>query len=143
MSINLSISSLFKKEKDSSSNKSLIESDIEEKGVINCINHVKYLNERLEYSSFPEESFHCLTTAGPQLHLMKGVVCKNNPITVLCPILAKGIVCSRGNGMGISRTPYRPKLLMKNHGNPNLQLWRCEGCPNILLKVNLHETSLT
>ena len=58
---------------------------------------------------------------------MKGVVCPNSSITVLCPILAKGMICSRGTGPAMRRKPYRSKLLLKNHANPNLQLLSCKG----------------
>ena len=102
-------------------------------------NYGEYL-ERPMNSSFLKDSSFYSTVAGAQVQLVKGVVCRNSPITVLCPILAKGIICNRGTGPGSSGMPYRPKLLVKNHGNPNLQLWSCEGCKDVLIKVNLNET---
>ncbi|MBN1618152.1 hypothetical protein JW887_02300 [Candidatus Dojkabacteria bacterium] len=130
MSINLSVDSLFNKVKDSSSNQSIIESDIEKKGILS------------ENSILPEERLLCSPEESSHVYLVKGVVCHNNPITVLCPILAKGIICSRGTGPAMRRKPYRPKLLLKNHANPNLQLWSCKGCKDILLKINARAISL-
>ena len=69
------------------------------------------------------------------IRLVKGVVLRNSPLQVLCPTLAKGIGCSRGAGSRRFREPYRPKLLVKNHGDPGLQLWFCEGCSHFLLRV--------
>lgn len=135
MSINLSSASLNKKVKDTSSNQSVIESDIEKNGVINCIDDVEYLVEGPKKSLFLEERLGS-TEESNIILLVKGVVCYNSPIIVLCPILAKGINCSRGTGSAMRGKPYRPKLLLKNHANPNLQLWYCEGCKDILLKVN-------
>ena len=136
MSINHSLVSLFKKVKDSSSNQSIIESNVEKKGVTKCIDNVECLTERPKSSLFPEERFLCSTEASAHIHLVKGVICHNRPITVLCPILAKGIICSRGTGPAMRGKSYRPHLVLKNHSNPNLQLWSCEGCKDILLKVN-------
>jgi hypothetical protein len=70
------------------------------------------------------------------IRLVKGVVKVNPHLQVLCPVLASGQDCRRGfkNYKG---KYHRPKLLVKNHGNPGLQLWMCEGCNHFLLRVNL------
>ena len=128
MKITLSLTDLLKKEKDSGSNQQM--SELEKK------DHPEYLVEPPKSILCPEEHLF-LTEASAHVHLVKGVVCHNNPITVLCPILAKGIICSRGTGPSMRGTPYRPKLLMKNHANPSLQLWGCEGCKDILIRVRL------
>ena len=144
MSISLSLVSVLKKIKDPSSNQPISESDKEEKGSTTCVHHFEYLVERPKNTSFPEEHLLCSTVAGAHIHLVKGVVRRNSPITVLCPTLAKGIICSRGTGPGMRGIPYRPKLLVKNHSNPNLQLWMCQGCKDkFLLRVNVVEFSLT
>lgn len=114
------------------------ESDILENWVMKRFNHAEYL-ERPMNSSFLKESSLYSTVARAEVQLVKGVVCRDNPITVLCPILAMGIICHKGTGRGSSGMTYRPKLLVKNYGNPNLQLWSCEGCKDFLLKVNLNE----
>jgi hypothetical protein len=37
-------------------------------------------------------------------------------------------------------SPFRPELLIKNFGDPDLQLWSCEGCRDeFLLRVNIKE----
>ena len=77
------------------------------------------------------------------IKLVKGVVRVNPHVRVLCPTLAKGQICRKGkqkkNGI-----PYRPKLLVKNHGSPGLQLWSCEGCKDkFLLRANLNEAFLS
>jgi hypothetical protein len=68
------------------------------------------------------------------IRLVKGTVKRNPHTRVLCPTLAQGGVCHRGG-----KHPYqwlRPKLLIKNYGNPRLQLWMCEGCRDkFLLRV--------
>ena len=101
------------------------------------------LVERPANSLFHEEHLLCSTEESAHIHLVKGFVCHNSPITVLCPILAKGIICTRGTGPVMRGKPYRPKLLLKNHTNPNLQLWSCKGCKGILFKINLNQTSST
>jgi len=36
---------------------------------------------------------------------------------------------------------FRPKLLVKNHKDPNLQLWSCKGCEDkFLLRVDVDGT---
>ena len=94
-------------------------------------------------ASFLKEPLLCSIEASAHIRLVKGVIRRNNPITVLCPILANGIICSRGTGPVMRGKPFRPKLLVKNYGNPNIQLWSCEGCKDIFLKVNLTEPSST
>jgi len=66
------------------------------------------------------------------IKLVKGVVKVNPHLQVLCPILASGRDCRKGfkNYKG---KYHRPRLLVKNHGDPGLQLWMCEGCPDFLL----------
>jgi len=123
--------------KDSNSSQSIIEADIEKKGITRCVDDVECLAERRKNSLFPEEGFLC-SDEGAHVLLVKGVVCHDSPVTVLCPFLAKGMICSRGTGPAMRGEPYRPKLLLKNHANPNLQLWSCKGCKDILLKVNAH-----
>lgn len=75
------------------------------------------------------------------IRLVKGVVRVNPHLQVLCPTLAEGIICRKGfkNKRGVYR---RPKLLIKNHGDPRLQLWVCEGCNHFLLRVNMNDVSL-
>jgi len=71
------------------------------------------------------------------IRLVRGVVRVNPHFRVLCPTLAKGEVCRKGG-----KYPHhwhRPKLLIKNFGNPGLQLWMCEDCQNFLLGVTLNE----
>jgi hypothetical protein len=124
--------------KGSSSNQSIIESNIEKKGTTRYVDDVKCLTERRKNSLFPEEMLFCSIDEGDRVFLVKGVVCHDSPVTVLCPFLARGMICSRGTGPAMRGEPYRPKLLLKNHANPDLQLWSCEGCKDILLKVNAH-----
>ena len=31
----------------------------------------------------------------------------------------------------------RPQLLVKNHNKPDLQLWYCQGCPNVIFRVEI------
>jgi hypothetical protein len=69
------------------------------------------------------------------IRLVRGVVKKNPHVRVLCPTLANGGICHRG-GKG-SKDWLRPKLLVKNHGDPRLQLWMCKGCKDkFLLRVD-------
>ena len=69
------------------------------------------------------------------IRLVKGVVKVNPHLQVLCPTLANGGICRKGKRKK-NGTPYRPKLLVKNHGDPGLQLWMCEGCRDkFLLRV--------
>ena len=130
------------KRKDSSSYQNTIEVDTEEKDSSNFDNPLDYLTEYPNNASILEEWSVGPTIVGAHIELVKGVICRNSPIKVLCPILAKGIICSRGTGPAMSGTPYRPKLLVKNHENPNIQLWSCKGCPDFLIKVNIDENSL-
>ena len=118
-------------------NLSLVSLKKEEKCRPKCLHHFEYFPERLKKPSFPEERLLYSTVAGAHIPLVKGVIRRNSPITVLCPTLAKGIICSRGTGPAMSGKPYRPKLLVKNHSNPDLQLWSCEGCPNFLIRVKI------
>ena len=68
------------------------------------------------------------------IRLIKGIVRLNPHLQVLCPTLAAGETCHRGG-----KHPHewlRPKLLVKNYGDPSLQLWMCEGCRDkFLLRV--------
>ena len=130
--INLSIAHLFKKTKDSSR---LPNGNIEKNCVMENIGHIEYFKHPKSFS-FLKESSPYLT--GTKVHLVKGIVCSNSPITIRCPI--QGIICRRGTNPENSEKFYRPKLLVKNHGNPNLQLWSCKGCKNVLIKVNLNES---
>ena len=66
--------------------------------------------------------------------LKNGVVKVNPHLRVLCPKLAEGKDCRKGITL-VNKNPYRPKLLLKNHADPNLQLWSCEGCKEFLLRV--------
>ena len=66
--------------------------------------------------------------------LKKGIVKVNPYLRVLCPRLAEGLNCRKGITFE-NKNPYRPKLLLKNYGNPKLQLWSCECCQNFLLRV--------
>jgi hypothetical protein len=71
------------------------------------------------------------------IRLVRGVVKVNPHLQVLCPALAKGRVCRKAlkNQRGVYK---RPQLLIKNYGDPGLQLWMCEGCRDkFLLKVKL------
>jgi hypothetical protein len=68
--------------------------------------------------------------------LKKGIVKRNPHVRVLCPTLANGGICHRRGKH--PKLWFRPKLLVKNHGDPSLQLWMCEGCKDkFLLKVNV------
>jgi hypothetical protein len=70
------------------------------------------------------------------IRLVKGTVKRNPHARVLCPVLASGQDCRRGY-KGKKGTYQRPKLLVKNHGDPRLQLWMCEGCKDkFLLRVD-------
>ena len=70
------------------------------------------------------------------IRLVKGIVKVNPHFQVLCPTLANGGICHRGGKS--SKDWIRPKLLVKNHGDPSLQLWMCEGCRDkFLLRVNV------
>jgi len=74
--------------------------------------------------------------------LKEGIVKVNPHLQVLCPVLASGQDCSRGfkSRKGVY---HRPKLLVKNFGDPRLQLWMCEGCKDkFLLRANMNEVSL-
>lgn len=51
------------------------------------------------------------------IKLVKGVVKRNPHVKVLCPRLAEGD-CQRGKKTKTG-TPYRPQLLVKNHGDPD------------------------
>jgi len=81
------------------------------------------------------------TQKAEHIRLVKGTVRVNPHLRVLCPTLAKGGKCRKGKQH--KKGDYlRPKLLLKNHGDPSLQLWICEGCSNFLLRVNINEVSL-
>ena len=71
------------------------------------------------------------------IRLVKGIVKYNPHVVVLCPVLAGGGTCERG----VQRKKedwYRPKLLVRNCGDPTLQLWCCEGCEDkFLLRVKM------
>ena len=69
------------------------------------------------------------------IRLVRGVVKKNPHVRVLCPQLARGEICHRGGKH--PKDWLRPKLLVKNHGDPCLQLWMCEGCPDFLLRAKI------
>ncbi|MHC3130308.1 MAG: hypothetical protein IBV52_09565 [Candidatus Bathyarchaeota archaeon] len=70
------------------------------------------------------------------IRLVKGVVRVNPHLQVMCPRLASGENCMRGASSRRNRIPFRPRLLVKNHGDPRLQLWMCEGCKDkFLLRV--------
>jgi hypothetical protein len=69
--------------------------------------------------------------------LKKGTVKVNPHLQVLCPKLARGEGCRKGfkNYKG---KYHRPHLLIKNYGDPCLQLWSCEGCKDkFLLRVKI------
>ena len=71
------------------------------------------------------------------IRLVKGAVKVNPHLRVLCPTLAKGRICRKGKRKN-NGSPYRPELLVKNHGDPSLQLWMCEGCKDkFLLRVRV------
>jgi len=68
------------------------------------------------------------------IKLVRGIVKVNPHLKVLCPTLATGGICHRGGKH--PKDWLRPKLLVKNHGDPRLQLWMCEGCKDkFLLRV--------
>jgi len=67
----------------------------------------------------------------PHIKLMKGVAILNPHPQVLCPMLARGSSCHKHKNYIF----LRPELLVKNHADPNLQLWSCEGCKHFLLKI--------
>ena len=66
----------------------------------------------------------------------KGVVKVNFHLSVLFRKLAEGKACRKGITVE-NKNPYRPKLLLKNHANPRLQLWACEGCKEFLLRAKV------
>jgi hypothetical protein len=68
--------------------------------------------------------------------LEKGIVKRNPHVRVLCPVLASGQGCHKGFRSRKGKY-HRPGLLVKNHGDPSLQLWICEGCSYFLLRVKL------
>ena len=70
------------------------------------------------------------------IKLKKGVVKVNPHLRVLCPRLAEGKACRKGITLE-NKNPYRPKLLLKNQGEPRLQLWSCEGCLGFLLRAKI------
>ena len=68
--------------------------------------------------------------------LKEGIVKVNPHLQVLCPTLANGGICHRGGKH--PKYWFRPKLLVKNYGDPCLQLWMCEGCRDkFLLRVKI------
>ena len=71
------------------------------------------------------------------IKLVKGVVLFNPHVVVLCPTLAKGGTCEKGV-LRKKEQWFRPKLLVRNYGDPTLQLWCCEGCKDkFLLRVKI------
>ena len=71
------------------------------------------------------------------IKLVKGVAVRNSPITVLCPKLAEGRECKKG-WQCVKGRYKRPELLLKNFGDPSLQLWMCQGCRDkFLLRVKV------
>ena len=70
------------------------------------------------------------------IRLVEGIVKANPHVRVLCPTLARGEKCNKGI-MKKAGSPFRPELLIENFGNPDLQLWSCEGCTNFLLRVKI------
>lgn len=71
------------------------------------------------------------------IKLVKGTVKINPHVKVLCPTLANGGICRKGI-LHKKGTYLRPELLLKNHFNPDLQLWSCEGCrTKFLVRVEM------
>ena len=66
------------------------------------------------------------------IRLVKGVF-SNNPGEVLCPGLIRNNSCRRYD---MDYNLKRPKLLLKHHSNPNLELWQCEGGKDFLIRVD-------
>jgi hypothetical protein len=66
------------------------------------------------------------------IRLKKGIIKVNPHVRVLCPRLAQGKDCRKGITIE-NKKPHRPKLLLKNHVDPGLQLWSCEGCKSKFL----------
>lgn len=69
------------------------------------------------------------------IRLVKGIVKVNPHLQVLCPVLVSGQDCRKGfkSNRGFY---HRPQLLIRNYGDPNIQLWMCEGCRDkFLLRV--------
>ncbi len=130
------LTNLLKNRKVLGSNQLLSKSDREQKRITNYIQHLAFLVEPSKTASFPEKSFFCSAETSACIHLVKGIIRYDGPTKVLCPTLANGMICSKGTGPAMRGKPYRPKLLMKNHANPNLQLWSCKGCADqFLLRV--------
>ena len=69
--------------------------------------------------------------------LVEGIVKVNPHVQVLCPKRARGERCNKGKTKN-DGFPYRPELLIKNFGKPDIQLWSCEGCAEkFLLRVDI------
>ena len=59
---------------------------------------------------------------------------------VLCPTLSKGFGCEKGKFRRKKEEWYRPRFLVKNCGDPRLQLWVCPGCESkFLLRVHIDD----
>lgn len=70
----------------------------------------------------------------PYIILRKGECVSNPHFMVLCPKLLAGHPCKKYDKHHEFR---RPELLLKHHADPNLQLWKCVGCPGFLLRVQI------
>ena len=66
------------------------------------------------------------------IRLVKGVF-SSNPGEVLCPTLSRYGKCNKHDR---NFKVHRPKLLVKHHSNPSLELWECKGCRDFLLRVD-------
>ena len=134
--INHTLTNFLKNRKDSGSNRLLNKYDKEQNRTASYRHHLESLVEPSKSTSFPEKPLFCSAEASTCVHLVKGVICHDSPIKVLCPTLARGVICSKGTGPAMRGKPFRPKLLMKNHANPSIQLWSCKGCKDqFLLRV--------
>ena len=78
------------------------------------------------------------TLKASHIRLVKGIYVVNPHIAVLCPVLATTGSCKKKED-GRKRSPRaRPKLLLKHHSVPGLELWMCLGCQkDFLLRVEL------
>ncbi len=72
----------------------------------------------------------------PHTRLVKGGVSHNPHFRVLCPKLARDGDCKKHKDYEL----YRPRLLIRNHADPSLQLWHCQGCQHFLLRVRVTKT---
>ena len=76
------------------------------------------------------------------IRLVKGVTTYNPHLQVLCSTLAKGSECRKGSDGYRKALWYRPRLLVKNCGDPDLQLWICQGCEDkFLLRVKIEDST--